>query len=228
MNRRSFYLTIAAGLVVLGIGAPDTRAGNVPLPATYDTLLVPGSTATVVGAETLTFSNFTYGSATVLPSSILTSAFSVGPETGLEFSTSALFAPAGTTLDVAIDYVVTAPKGELINDAFISTTGGNFGGTGLYSVSETIVNAVTFAPVATLEAFTGKPTDLVTFAGVQSLLVTKDIFLSGGSVGETLSIIDQAYSSTGTVPEPTSMALLGIGMTGFLAFRRFFKRPSVA
>jgi hypothetical protein len=30
------------------------------------------------------------------------------------------------------------------------------------------------------------------------------------------------------VPEPTSIALLGIGMTGFLAFRRLFKRPTVA
>ena len=131
-------------------------------------------------------------------------------------------------VDVSISYIVTAPKGELIDDALVSTTGGNFGGTGSYSVSETLAtpNGVPFAHLE--GSLPGSPGQLITFPpGYNSILVSKDIFLSGGTNGATLSIITQAFSST-SVPEPASMALLGIGMTGFLAFRRFFKKTSVA
>lgn len=41
--------------------------------------------------------------------------------------------------------------------------------------------------------------------------------------GNTL-MSDNLHFTVLSVPEPNSMALLGIGMTSFLAFRRFFKR----
>jgi hypothetical protein len=128
-------------------------------------------------------------------------------------------------VDASITYVVTAPAGELLNDAFLSTAGG---GSGSYIVNETLVNALTGAPITTLAGSSSGPAgQIVSFAGIQSILVTKDIFLSGGATGESLSVVQQAFSSTG-VPEPSSMALLGIGMTGFLAFRRLFKRQTIA
>ena len=60
---------------------------------------------------------------------------------------------------------------------------------------------------------------------------TSGVFLGGGI--NVLSITGTPTANnfnfkTAAVPEPSSFALLGIGMTGFLAFRRLFKRTSVA
>jgi hypothetical protein len=51
------------------------------------------------------------------------------------------------------------------------------------------------------------------------------IIVSGKMASGTGSFTEVANAS---VPEPASLALLGIGMTGFLAFRRFIKRSKLA
>jgi len=55
-----------------------------------------------------------------------------------------------------------------------------------------------------------------------------DIFLKTMNVVTTPGTTAAQSISVTVAPEPASWALLGIGMTGFLAFRRFFKKSSVA
>jgi hypothetical protein len=235
MTRRLLSLALAAGLLFVSLGSLSARAGQIPLPTTMDQLLPAGNFA-VVGPEPDTFSNFSFSSSAipagtpVLPASQLNvSEFHSGPENGLEFS-GAMFAPAGTIVDYKISYIVTAPVGQSIFDAFLGVTYNvPVGSTGLVSIGESLFNAVTGAPIGALTVSSPPGTigDMITFAGVQSILVKKDIFLLGGSLGAGVSIIDQGYSS-GAVPEPASMALLGIGLSGLLTFRRFFKRTAHA
>jgi hypothetical protein len=63
-----------------------------------------------------------------------------------------------------------------------------------------------------------------------TLYSTSGLVLQGGTVsGSPLPMGGvSGFVTPASVPEPASLALLGIGMTGFLAFRRFFKKTSVA
>jgi len=186
--------------------------------------------------EVETFSNFTFSSSVIPPGTPALTAvgvnmaeFHAGLEAGIEFS-GAFFAPANTIVDYKISYLVTAPAGFLINDAILGVTYNSFGGSGSVSIGESFFNPLTGEGIGSLGLSNppGTPVSATTtFGGLQSILVKKDILLVGGSNGAGISIVDQGFSSSG-VPEPASWALLGIGMTGFLAFRRFFKKTSVA
>jgi hypothetical protein len=247
MKTRSLFLTIAAGLIVSGIGALDARAGSVTLPVLLDpgltttTISTPGAVVAVTNGNTfstangLTFGNFGYsstasGTASAFPAtSVVVMAYSAPPDSG--FTLNAGFsAGSGGVQDIAITYTVTAAPGTKITDADLGIAG-SVTGTGSASVGETLINTATGALIGTLTA--SLPSDVlnkISFAGVSEITVTKDIILNGGTTtgsSASISIVSQGFS-TGTVPEPTSMALLGIGMTGFLAFRRLFKRNSVA
>jgi len=241
MKRRSLSLVIAAGLLVLGIGALDARAASITLPTVLDpgltttTISTPGVVVAVSNGNTysnasgLTFSGFSYastasGTATAYPAtSVGVLAFSSPPNSGITFA-AGWSTVANGILDIAITYTVTSSKPITDADLVIA---GSVTGTGAASVGETLTSGGKL--IGTLTAsLPGAPVDSISFAGVNSITVTKDIILNAGSAGTaSISIVSQGFSTT-AVPEPASMALLGIGMTSFLAFRRFFKRTTVA
>jgi hypothetical protein len=61
-----------------------------------------------------------------------------------------------------------------------------------------------------------------------TLFSASGLVFQGGSVSGTPLPMGGVFGSVAPVPEPTTMALLGIGMAGFFAYRRLFKRPAVA
>jgi len=219
MNSRKLFLTLGAGVLALGLGAQDARAGGLTL---ADVL----GTTVAYGGLDFTFTTFT--SSDLAPSAVgITFVGAGGPEVGF-FLTGAFGAGVGQTADQDLVYTVS---GASITDALL--TGNPAGsGTGVASITETFHQGSSEFGTVIGSLFlsnTSSPNPITTtFSPAQTeITVVKDIEAQGGSAGVSLSSVGQAFSSQ-SVPEPSSWALLGIGMTGFLAFRRFFKKTSVA
>jgi PEP-CTERM motif len=229
--RRLLIFTFAVGL--LALGGLNAQAGLIPLPTDLGTLSTPGNFTTVPSpAGNLTFADFTYSPSPVgsppAAGDITVGAFSAGIENGVTFGGAFTALPA-VIVDYALSYLVTAPQGFTFTDATLSGLFKTNGGNGAVSVVDTLLNAATGSRVGTLvisSVPSGSTSDTINFAGVNSLIVDKDLFLVGGSLGASVSLIDQGYSVP--VPEPTSMALLAIGLCGLFTLRPFLKRASVA
>lgn len=128
---------------------------------------------------------------------------------------------AGTVYNVLSDVTVLAGTATDITETFSAPVSGPVTG-----ISTTL--ALSGSPVISGDTVT------FNFAGVGPGVYDLDYKISGTGLlylGGTLSGPGAQGGAPGiatAVPEPASMALLGIGMTSFLAFRRFFKRSPVA
>jgi hypothetical protein len=223
MRIRLQLLTLAAGVLLWGFAATEAKAGLVDADAGTFTFSLHSDGA---GHATLSFSNVLL--TTIRDNGVVTTGLSIG----------------GTMSTLAINYLQLTgpPPTGSYTFGFVSTGLKDFGAAGAdVSMSYDTVLAGTNT-IGSLGIVGTMPTT----NPIVNLLPGHDFspFANGGQIALSLSdvgvdigkIIAGGGNATGTggfteianVPEPASLALLGIGMSGFLAFRRYFRKPSVA
>jgi hypothetical protein len=108
-----------------------------------------------------------------------------------------------------------------------------------FSAPVTAIDSFTGAPAPNAPTIVPPPPNEVVFTytpdrvgGALTFTVeTTGVFLTGevngASIIGTPREVNFNFAPAASTPEPSSIALLGIGVTGFLAFRRLFKRKAV-
>jgi len=145
-----------------------------------------------------------------------------------------------TTLALQTGYTLPAPTVGVMqssaSNTYTNTTAGDSNvfqswydptNTGAKTVPSPILTFLSTGPAAQSNSATAALTNLPGFVVPFALVNQTSVSLGASGAGPT----DQYTGSTvvtSAIPEPTSLALLGIGMTGFLALRRLFKRTSAA
>jgi len=142
---------------------------------------------------------------------------------GLEFE-AGWTALAGTTTDFALSYNVSTTSGRAtIEDATLTASANDIIGTnGGVGISENLLGTTPLQLLPWHQSDNHAPTGTfsVTFTPVSSLTASKDIGIFGGNAGvEDLSIVNQEFSQV-PVPEPATLAILGMGMVGLAGIRR--------
>lgn len=229
MHKRSFIMALAAGLVACSMSATGAIAGTVEVlkdAGTFSFTLTATS-----GNLNIQYSgvDLTSINGNTIPS-VLSQLHGVGPEDVIVTSTMTSGAFTSYTLNDVSPGIKTFGISPGITSAAsleYQLFTGSAVNPGFFNLNGTILSVVSpvlqVTPTSTAYDFSNMAGGSMALTFNQVNVDFAALIAGGGTVTGT-----GGFSEAASVPEPTSMALLGIGMTAVFAFRRYFKRNTIA
>jgi hypothetical protein len=215
---------MGAALLLAAVGLQATPVSPCPVAPTNYADLVSTEPCTL---GSIVYSDFIYGSTAVNGTAVPEDQVSILEESantlnGFLFSLP-MSAAAGQTEDVTLGYTVTdTTPGTLITSVDIPFWAGSAKNGGTASIDETVIgpNGV----LGMVDVGPGTPSAKLTFSGVTSLTIVKDLVVNGGINGSaTISVLPD-YINLDSAPEPGFYGVLAAGVAGIFMFARRHKK----
>jgi len=138
---------------------------------------------------------------------------------------------AGSIITGVADFTIITPSTATATNVELTFSPGVLGSASDFSLPAGVTETIAGNVLSLHFAATGTENISFTFdsaAAPADVTLTASLALSGLNKPVTLVSTVAGVSAVSSVPEPASVALLGVGMAGFFAFRRMFKRSATA
>jgi hypothetical protein len=227
MRQRSFLFALAAGLLACSFGPLSARAGTVLVTEDEGTFSF-NMTSDGKGDVTFSYSNVLL--TTINDSLISTGSIASTFDTATVQVLSTVSAPPFTTYTMtettpgqkiygtgagSIDSAIL--DNQVVNATAVNPGFLNLNGTITSVVSPLLETTATSPTVYSFADFASGNHITLTYNKVNADFAS--VIANGGTITGT-----GGFTAVASVPEPASMALLGVGMTCLLAYRRYFSR----